>query len=61
MKMGATVRSQAMVYKTLDQTVIFYGSDSWLVVDVMLKVLEGFHHRVACSITGSTDWKVGGV
>ena len=29
-----------------------YGSDIWVATGEMLKVLEGFHHRKARSITG---------
>ena len=51
-KTGATVQAQAMMYKSLVQTVLIYESESWVVMDEMLKVLEGFHHQVAWSITG---------
>ena len=51
-KTGATVQAQAMMYKALVQTVLIYESETWVVMDEMLKVLEGFHHQVAWSITG---------
>ena len=35
--------------------VILYGSESWVVMGAMLKVLEGFHHRAARRIAGMTD------
>ena len=35
--------------------VLLYGSDSWVVTGAMLKLLEGFHHRVARRIEGMTD------
>ena len=47
MNTGATVQSWVMMYKAVFQTVLIYGSDSWVVMDAILKVLEGFHHRVA--------------
>ena len=53
-KTGATVWSREMMYKLLSQTVMLYGSESWVVTWVMLKVLEGFHHRSAIRITGMT-------
>ena len=36
-----------MMYKSVVQMVLIYGSDSLLMMDAILKVLEGFHHRVA--------------
>ena len=42
---GTTVQAQEMMYKALVQTVFLYRSDSWLVTDAMLKLLEKFHHR----------------
>ena len=32
--------------------VLLYGSEIWVVTGVMLKVLEGFHHRATRRITG---------
>ena len=33
---------------------LLYGSESWVVTDAMMKVLEGFHHRIDRRITGKT-------
>ena len=41
-----------MMYKAVVQMVMIYRIESWLVMDVMLKVLEGFHHRVTWIIAG---------
>ena len=41
-----------MVVKAVVQTVLLFGSDSWVVTEIMLKVLEGLHHRVARMIAG---------
>ena len=41
-----------MMYKAVLQLVILYGSDIWVVMGDMLKVLEGFHNRTARWITG---------
>ena len=30
-KMGATVRARAEIYKAVDQLVLLYGSESWVV------------------------------
>ena len=58
MNMGETVRSREMMYKAVVQTVLIYGSDSWVVTDVILKVVDGFHHQVAWRITGMSAWQV---
>ena len=46
-KTGAMVRARGMLYKVVAQTVILYGSGSWVVTGAMLKLLEGFHIRAA--------------
>ena len=46
-KMGATVWARGMMYKSLAQSVLLYGSDIWVVTGDMLKVLEVFRHRLA--------------
>ena len=43
---------QGMMYKALEQSVLLYDSNIWVVTKDMLKVLEGFHHRTARRITG---------
>ena len=45
-----------MLYKVVAQTVILYGRKIWVVIGVMLKVLEGFHHQAARRIAGMTAW-----
>ena len=47
-----------MVYKAVFQMVLIYGSDSWVVTDAMLKVLEGFHHQVSWRISGMSARQV---
>ena len=58
MNMGLTVRAWAMMYKAVVHTVLIYGSGSWVVTDVILKVVDGFHHQVAWRITGMSAWQV---
>ena len=53
-KTGSTVRSCGMLYKAVAQSVLLYGSDIWVVMGAMLKILEGFHYRSARRITGMT-------
>ena len=49
--MGATVRAWVEMYKTVAQSVLLYGSNSWVVTREMLKVLTAFHHQAARQIT----------
>ena len=53
-KTVATVRSRGVIYKALAQSVILYGSEIWVVMGVVLKVLSGIHHREARRITWMT-------
>ena len=52
MKTGATVRDCRIMYKAVAQSLLLYGSGSWVVTGEMLNVLGGFHHRAARHITG---------
>ena len=58
-KMGATVRARSMMYKKVVQKLLLYRSDSWLAMEAMLNIIEGFHHRLARRISGISDWGVG--
>ena len=58
MAVVATLQAWEMMYKEMVQTVFLYVRDSGAVTDVILKVLEGFHHIVARRITGETAWQV---
>ena len=49
---GAMVQAHGAMYKAVSQSVIFYGSKSWVVTGEMLKVLTEFHHKAAQRITG---------
>ena len=48
------------MYNSVAQSVLLYGSEIWVVMGEMLKVLEGFHHRAARRITGMTAKRVAG-
>ena len=54
----ATVQTWVMIYKAVVQMVLLYGSKSWVVTEVMLKVMEGFHHWVAQRISGMSYRRV---
>ena len=57
-KTGEMVQAQAMMHKAVVQTVLLYWSDSWVVRDVMLKVLEELHHQLARKIVGISDQQI---
>ena len=57
-KTVATVRSHGIMYKAVSHCVLLYGSEIWLVTGATLKVMEGFHQRVARRITGMTAKRV---
>ena len=63
-KTGAMVQDYGMIYKSADQKVLLFGSESWVAMGEILKVLEVFHHQAARQITGMTaqhmedgDWE----
>ena len=37
---GGTVQARVMMYKSMTQSVVLYGIESWMVTGVMLKVLD---------------------
>ena len=49
---------EGMLYKSVVQLVLLYWSESWVVTGSMLKLLEGFHHRVVRSIMGITERRI---
>jgi len=57
---GASPRAMAMFYKAVVQSVLLYGSETWVLTDRMLKTLTGFHHRAARRITGMVAYRAPG-
>ena len=53
------VRARAMIYKVVVQTMLLYRIKIWLVMEAMLKVLEGLHQRLDHRIAGMSDRRVG--
>ena len=49
-KKGAPIKDRPMMYKAILQAVLLYGSESWVVTDAMMTVLEGFHHMILIRI-----------
>ena len=48
---GATPRVSGYFYKAVVQSVLLYGSETWVWSQSMRLALQGFHHRVARKIT----------
>jgi hypothetical protein len=40
----ASVWVRGMFYKSLVQSILLFGCETWMVVGAMLKVLDSFHH-----------------
>lgn len=61
---GASPRISAMFYKAIIQTVLLYGSETWVISGDIMNALRSFHHSVARRLTGrypyqhpdSGDW-----
>jgi hypothetical protein len=57
---GADTRVSGMFYKAVVQSVLLYGCETWTVTAQVLKVLEGFHHRVARRLSGKRPYYLPG-
>ena len=44
---GAMVRAQGDLYKVVMQSVMLCGSENWVVIGDILRVLAGLHHWLA--------------
>ena len=44
-------------YKAIIQSVLLYGSESWVISNHSMKTLRSFHRRCARYITGKHIWK----
>ena len=53
-KTGTPIKARAMMYKAVVYAVLLYGIKTLVVMDAMMSVLEGFHHRIAIRISGMT-------
>ena len=43
----ATLQVQVVIYKAVFHMVLLYGSNIWMLMGVVLKVLEVFHHQAS--------------
>ena len=51
-KMGAPFKAQSMMYNAVVWAVLLYGSEIQVVMEEMITIPEGFHHRIARRISG---------
>ena len=58
--MGAMVKVRSILYNAVVQLVLLYGSEIWVVMGAILKVIVGFHHRLARNIMGLTAQSMAG-
>ena len=49
---GANPRVSGMFYKAVVQSVLLYGSETWVRTQSMDQMLAGFHHRAARRLAG---------
>jgi hypothetical protein len=49
---SATPRISALFYKATIQTVLLFGSETWVITDEILQLLTSFHHGIARRLTG---------
>jgi len=45
-----------MFYKVVVQSVLLYGCETWVITPAVLRVLEGFHNRVARRLSGKRPY-----
>ena len=51
-KTGVPIKYRAVMYKSVVQAVLLYTRKIWVVMDVIVTVLEVFHHRIERRIAG---------
>ena len=55
---GADARTSGQIYLEVVQSVIMYGSETWVMASRIGRVLDRYHHRVDHRLTGRQTWKV---
>ena len=56
-KKGANAKIMGIFYKTIVQSILLYGSETWVISKQMLRMLRSFHRRCARFITGKHIWQ----
>ena len=59
-KTGETVRTRGMLYKSVVHMVLLHGSNIWVMMGDMFKVLEELHHWETRRISGMMDRRTTG-
>ena len=54
---GADAQTSGQIYLAVVQSVLMYGSETWVLTPRMKRVFGGFHHRVDLRLTGRQPWK----
>ena len=54
---GSDAQTLGQIYLVVVQSLLIYGSDTWVLTPRMKRVLGGFHHRVDLRLTGRQPWK----
>jgi hypothetical protein len=52
MRENASPRNSSLFYKATIQTVLLYGSETWVITNEILQLLTSFHHGTARRLTG---------
>jgi hypothetical protein len=55
---SASPRISAIFYKATIQTVLLYGSETWVLTDEIIQILTSFHHSVARKLTGRYPYPI---
>ena len=45
------------IYLSVVHSVTLYGLETWFITSCIGRILGGFHHRVACRLTGRRSWQ----
>ena len=56
-KKGASPKTMGTFYKTIVQSVLLYGSETWTISKQMMKILRSFHRRCGRFIMGKHIWQ----
>ena len=54
---GADAQTSGQIKLAVVQSVLMYGSETWVLTPRMKRVFGGFHHRVDLRLTGRQLWK----
>ena len=58
-KTGAMKRAREFLQKALMLKMLLYVTESWVIMEAMMKVLETFHHQINSILTWKIDRRIG--